>query len=58
MNAEVSPQTKSLLTALLLGYGADIDPSFRTLMSQAGVAHIVALSGLHVGLVAFHCGAA
>lgn len=52
MNAEVSPQTKSLLTALLLGYGADIDPSFRTLMSQAGVAHIVALSGLHVGLVA------
>ena len=52
MNAEASPQTKSLLAALLLGYGADIDPSFRTLMSQAGVAHIVALSGLHVGLVA------
>lgn len=51
LESRISPQTKTLINAILLGYGTDIDPEFRQNMSKAGVAHIVALSGLHVSLV-------
>lgn len=51
IDSHISSQTKTLINAILLGYGADVDPTFRQNMSKAGVAHIVALSGLHVSLV-------
>lgn len=52
LNSDLQPETKSLVAALLLGYGADISPDMRKKMSAAGVSHVVALSGLHVSLVA------
>ncbi|MGN0214380.1 MAG: ComEC/Rec2 family competence protein [Muribaculaceae bacterium] len=52
INSDLQPETKPLIAALLLGYGADISPEMRTRMSAMGVSHVVALSGLHVSLVA------
>lgn len=51
-NSRLSSESKPLLAALLLGYGSDITPEMRQTMSAAGVSHVVALSGLHVGMVA------
>ena len=52
VNSHVSSESKPLLAALLLGYGSDIMPELRQTMSAAGLSHVVALSGLHVGMVA------
>lgn len=51
-NSCLSSESKPLLAALLLGYGSDITPEMRQAMSAAGLSHVVALSGLHVGMVA------
>lgn len=51
-NSCLSSESKPLLAALLLGYGSDILPEMRQTMSAAGLSHVVALSGLHVGMVA------
>ena len=51
-NSCLSSESKPLLSALLLGYGSDITPEMRQTMSAAGLSHVVALSGLHVGMVA------
>lgn len=51
-NSCLSSESKPLLAALLLGYGSDITPEMRQTMSAAGLSHVVALSGLHVGMVA------
>ncbi len=51
-NSCLSSESKPLLSALLLGYGSDITPEMRQAMSAAGLSHVVALSGLHVGMVA------
>lgn len=41
-----------LAQALLLGYRHEIEPDFRDALSRAGVNHLLAISGLHLGLVA------
>lgn len=51
-DSQLSSESKPLLAALLLGYGSDIAPEMRQTMSAAGLSHVVALSGLHVGMVA------
>ena len=51
-DSQLSSESKPLLAALLLGYGSDITPEMRQTMSAAGLSHVVALSGLHVGMVA------
>lgn len=51
-DSQLSSESKPLLAALLLGYGSDITPEMRQAMSAAGLSHVVALSGLHVGMVA------
>ncbi|MBR2958922.1 MAG: ComEC/Rec2 family competence protein, partial [Bacteroidales bacterium] len=38
--------------ALTLGWRADLDPEVRASFRDAGIAHLLAVSGLHVGLVA------
>jgi competence protein ComEC len=45
-------EARSLLHGLLLGDRSLMDPELRDAMAQAGVVHIMAVSGLHVGLVA------
>ena len=52
LNTSLSPPCQDLMIALLLGDDRQIDPSVREKFSMAGIAHILALSGLHVGLIA------
>lgn len=51
LNTSLSPPCQDLMIALLLGDGRQIAPSVRERFSQAGIAHILALSGMHVGLI-------
>ena len=41
-----------LVDALVLGRRENLDPDLRTLFTSAGLAHLLAISGLHVGIVA------
>ncbi len=41
----------ALLQALTLGYRAGLDPEVRTHFVQAGIIHVLAISGLHVGIL-------
>ena len=47
----LSVPCQELLSALLLGDSRQLSPAVRSRFSQAGIAHILALSGLHVGLL-------
>ncbi len=40
-----------ILSALTLGYKRDLDPETRRVFTSAGASHILAVSGLHVGIV-------
>lgn len=42
----------TLLSALTIGYRVDLTPDLRSSFSSAGVGHILALSGLHIGFIA------
>lgn len=48
--AEVSP--KGILPALVLGTTRDIDSGTRETFGHLGIAHVLAVSGLHFGLIA------
>ena len=41
-----------LVKALALGFRGDIEPQTRRLLQSTGTAHLLAISGLHVGMVA------
>ncbi|MFM7709681.1 MAG: ComEC/Rec2 family competence protein, partial [Ferruginibacter sp.] len=43
--------TLGVAEALLIGYRADLDPTVLQAYSQTGVIHIIAISGLHLGLI-------
>lgn len=50
---QVAPaHLRPLAAALLLGQGASIPDDLRERYARAGVSHILAISGLHIGLVA------
>lgn len=51
-NSRLSPGSQRLVAALLLGNSNYIDHATRQEFSAAGVAHVLALSGLHVGFIA------
>ena len=51
-NSQLSPDAQRLVAALLLGNSRYIDHTTRQEFSTAGVAHVLALSGLHVGFIA------
>ena len=48
----LSDENIALLSALLWGYKANIEPSTRQYFSAAGLSHILAVSGLHTGIIA------
>jgi len=52
-NTRLSPQAQHFIAALFLGNSGLIDKATRQEFSTAGVAHVLALSGLHVGIIAF-----
>ncbi|SDZ79832.1 DNA internalization-related competence protein ComEC/Rec2 [Microbulbifer marinus] len=49
---ELAPRRGALLSALLLGDRGGLTDEERRLLRQTGTAHLLAISGLHVGLVA------
>ncbi len=51
-NSMLSPDAQHFVVALLLGDSHYIDKTTRAEFSTAGIAHVLALSGLHVGLIA------
>ncbi len=40
-----------ILSALTLGYKRDLDPDIRQVFSKSGTMHVLAVSGLHVGII-------
>ena len=48
---ELSPDSKAITYALLLGERQDLSPQLRQSYVDAGVIHILAVSGLHVGIL-------
>lgn len=48
---KLQPACKELMVALLLGHSQFMSNSIRSQFSAAGIAHILALSGLHVALI-------
>lgn len=46
------PRTGGLAAAMLLGERAGLDPELADLFTRTGTRHLLAISGLHVGLVA------
>ena len=51
-NSRLSPAAQQFVVALLLGESDMIDKGTRQEFASAGVAHVLALSGLHVGFIA------
>lgn len=51
LSSSISPGAKSFLTAAILGDNTLIDSDTRLTFAGAGLAHVLALSGLHVGLI-------
>ncbi|MBR5168962.1 MAG: ComEC/Rec2 family competence protein [Muribaculaceae bacterium] len=51
-NSRLSSSTQHFVVALLLGNSSLIDKATRQEFSAAGVAHVLSLSGLHVGFIA------
>jgi competence protein ComEC len=51
LNSSLSPESQSLIIAMLLGDDDFIEPSMRDSFSRAGVAHVLALSGLHIAVI-------
>lgn len=52
LEATISPQTLPLAEAMLLGIRSEIDRDVRTHFVESGTAHLLAISGLHVGILA------
>ncbi|MFV0365287.1 MAG: ComEC/Rec2 family competence protein [Mangrovibacterium sp.] len=50
-SAHLSAESSSLVSALALGYRADLTTEQKTYFRDAGIMHILAVSGLHVGIV-------
>lgn len=44
-------QEAGLAEALLIGYKDDLDKDMETIYAQTGVVHIIAISGMHLGLI-------
>lgn len=49
----LSADAKVFLNATILGDASDLTPETRSIFSASGLSHVLALSGLHVGIIAF-----
>jgi len=52
LDATISPQARPLAKAMLLGIRSEIDRGIRDRFVESGTAHLLAISGLHVGILA------
>ena len=48
---DISGQQLAVLEALTLGYKADLDPETKLTFQKSGAMHILAVSGLHTGII-------
>lgn len=55
-NTSLSPEHKGLVAALALGWRDDLSPDTQLRFRQAGITHLLCVSGLHVGIVALLVG--
>ena len=51
-DARLDSQNAAILRALIIGDASGIDTDLRETFARAGVAHVLAISGLHIGFVA------
>ncbi|HKA53865.1 MAG TPA: DNA internalization-related competence protein ComEC/Rec2 [Candidatus Binatia bacterium] len=51
-DAQLDKQTAAVLRALIIGDEGQVDKDLRQAFSRTGVAHVLSISGLHIGLVA------
>lgn len=51
INSSLSPESKRLVTTAILGDASLIDQNTRDQFSKAGLAHLLAISGLHIGML-------
>ena len=51
-DAQLSDTPAAILRALIIGDKSRLDPELRDSFTRVGVAHVLAISGLHIGLVA------
>jgi len=56
LTCRLEPPEEGLALALVLGDRSALDPALRERFSRSGTAHLLAISGLHVGIVALLCG--
>ena len=54
--SSLSSQPAALLEGMLLGGGRDLSPETREFFKNAGTIHILAVSGLHIGIVSLALG--
>ena len=52
LQQELDPDTAAVLSALTVGDRSRIDEGLRSAFNRVGVGHLLAISGLHVGIVA------
>jgi competence protein ComEC len=52
LRRHLAPSCEALAGAMLLGYREEVDPSRYQSMRETGTLHLLAISGMHVGLVA------
>lgn len=50
--SQLNPEAQEFIVATLLGNSRFISPDLRSTFAAAGVSHLLALSGLHVGVIA------
>ncbi len=50
-NQPIDKKELEILSALTLGYKRELDPETRRVFSSAGAMHVLAVSGLHVGII-------
>lgn len=50
-SSHLTPKQQSISEALILGWRADIDPSTQQQFRDAGITHLLCVSGLHVGII-------
>ena len=56
--SDLTPQQRGIAEALLLGWRDDVDEATQQQFRDAGITHLLCVSGLHVGIVAWLVGVA
>lgn len=51
LSSRLEPSTKRLICTAVLGDASFVDSETRQVFSEAGIAHILAISGLHIGII-------